>query len=81
MNHLQIRKNELAPWELEHLELLREEHIRRIESQRTHFTRSQWYSKGRRVVVSNSDAARTMTTRTGHLLHLFSFEQTKEVTQ
>lgn len=68
-----MRKEEFAPWELEY------EKQQRIE-ERTQFTRSQWYGKGRRVVVPDSQAVRVIHVRsTGNELRLFSEEQTQEI--
>ncbi|HTS06787.1 MAG TPA: hypothetical protein VMP68_14505 [Candidatus Eisenbacteria bacterium] len=76
-----MRKEELAPWEIEHL---KQEHEEKLMQQRTRFTRRQWVERfRRRVVVRNEDAARIITTARGNTLHLFSEAQTvplKEVT-
>ncbi len=46
---------------------------------RTSFSRSQWYSKGRRVVATNAQAVKTIIVRsTGNTLYLFEESQTVE---
>jgi len=69
-----MKKQELAPWEIEHLKQQYEE---KLMQTRTSFTRRQWVQRfNRQVIVRNEDAARIITTRSGNTLHLFSIEQT-----
>ena len=66
-----VEKVGLAPWEEEYA---RDKKI----AERTSFTRSQWFSMGRRVWASNADAVKTITVRsTGATLFLFDESQTE----
>jgi hypothetical protein len=63
-----MKKEQFASWELEHFRQ------KRLD-ERTTFTRDQWKRKGKYVVVEDQEARRSIVTRAGHTLHLFSEDQ------
>jgi len=40
-------------------------------------SRAQWFQKGRSVLANDSESMRTVTARSGHVLHLFALHQTR----
>jgi hypothetical protein len=65
----------LTPWEAEH-----QTQQKRLEERLT-FTRYQWKTKGMHVVVEDQEARRSIVTRAGNTLHLFSADQVRPRTQ
>jgi hypothetical protein len=62
----------LTPFEIEYQ---RQKH----GVQRTLFTKAQWRSKNRWVMVSDEEAVKTIITKAGRRLLLFSEAQTQEI--
>lgn len=62
----------LAPWEIEN-----GFDAQGRQARQELFSRSQWRSLGRRVIVSDEEAVRmAVNSNTGHHLYLFAMEQT-----
>jgi hypothetical protein len=66
----------LTPEEEEHQQQQSHEEWMAGLSKRQYLTRGQWFhGRGRRVMVSNADARKFITTQSGRTLYLFSEDQ------
>lgn len=67
--------------DLKQEEKMREREYQRERAQRTLRTRAQWREVGHMVIVPDEAAVKVINTKAGHVLRLYSEEQTRERTQ